>query len=398
MSSALPHADTLIAQLGASGRGDDPLLIEIATVTENAKALASLLAGIATSGGTGSASQQFRALALLLDWLQRNNKNLSHLQNSGGDDMKSALVAADGVFKAARAVAPNPKTSVNERVSAVQILGRGRSQQNEDFELLADLLTPASPPELQLAAIAALGRMNRGTVPERVLNGWNGYGSQVRTAALELVMSRPAWTQVLLDRIEADRTMLAQIDEGRRAALTQHSNAKLAERATAIFNRGMDANRQLVIDRYSTAMASLKPDPAKGAAVFASICSACHKFGAVPGNAIGPDLAVVKDRSVPYLLSHILDPNRALEDRYVYYTASTHDGRALAGMIAGEAGNSITLLGLDGKEQTILRSEIRSLMSSGRSLMPDGLESAINEQAMADLIAFLAAGGAAGAK
>jgi putative heme-binding domain-containing protein len=83
-----------------------------------------------------------------------------------------------------------------------------------------------------------------------------------------------------------------------------------------------------------------------------------------------------------------------VEDRYVYYTATTHDGRSLAGMLAGEAGNSLTLLGLDGTEQTILRSEIRSLVSSGRSLMPDGLEAAINEQAMTDLIAFLAGGGA----
>jgi len=29
-------------------------------------------------------------------------------------------------------------------------------------------------------------------------------------------------------------------------------------------------------------------------------------------------------------------------------------------------------------------------MSSGRSLMPEGLEAAVDEQAMADLVAFLA--------
>ena len=49
MSSALPHADTIIAHLQANGRGDDPLLIEVAAVTENAKALASLLSAIASS-------------------------------------------------------------------------------------------------------------------------------------------------------------------------------------------------------------------------------------------------------------------------------------------------------------------------------------------------------------
>ena len=112
------------------------------------------------------------------------------------------------------------------------------------------------------------------------------------------------------------------------------------------------------------------------------------------GRLIGPDLATVKDRSAGYLVTHILDPNRAVEDRYVLYTVSTHDGRSLAGMLAGEAGNRITLVGLDGVEQSILRSEVRSLVSTTRSLMPDGLEGAIDAQAMADLVAFLAGGAA----
>ena len=71
--------------------------------------------------------------------------------------------------------------------------------------------------------------------------------------------------------------------------------------------------------------------------------------------------------------------------------ATLQDGRTPAGLVAGETGSSLTLLGLDGTEQTILRGELRSLMSSGRSLMPEGLEAAVDEQAMADLVAFLAA-------
>jgi len=114
----------------------------------------------------------------------------------------------------------------------------------------------------------------------------------------------------------------------------------------------------------------------------------------VPGAAIGPDLGTVKDRSAGYLVTHILDPNRAVEEKYMLYSATLQDNRSLAGMLAGEAGNSITLRGLDGVDQAILRSELRMLVSSGRSLMPDGLEGAVNEQAMTDLVAFLAAGGA----
>jgi putative membrane-bound dehydrogenase-like protein len=399
MSSALPHAETIIAQLRASGRADDPLLIEIATVTENSKALASLLAEIGSALRPNARLQQFQSLGQLLDWLQRSNKTLTQLQAGGGEEMKTALAAADGVFKAARGVVVDANASAGERIAAAKILGRGRAQQNEEMDLLAGLLIPSSPPELQIAAINTLGRMNRPTIPEKVLNGWDSYSGQVRSAALEVMTSRPAWIHALLDRVEANRAMASQIDAGRRATLTQSSNAKIAERASAIFNAGATRDRQKLIDSYTAAVAALKADALHGAQVFANACSACHKFGAVPGQAIGPDLAAVKDRSAPYLLAHILDPNRALEDRYVYYTVSTHDGRTLAGMLAGESGGSLTLVGLDGKEQQILRSEIRSLVSSGRSLMPEGLEAAINEQAMADLIAFLAAGaGAAGGK
>lgn len=392
MSSALSHADTLLAELGAGGRSDDPLFIEIAAVTGNARALVTLLNGIAAPRAADGVRQQFATLALLLDWLQRNNKTLAQLQASGGGAMAAALGAADRVFLSARRIALDATAPRPDRIAAVNVLARGRAQQNGDIEALAGLLGAATPVDIQLAAVASLGRVNRPAVPEKLLSGWSGYSGAVRAAVLDLLTSRPAWAHVLLDRIEQDRTMLAQIDAGRRAALTQSSNAKLSERAVAIMNSGMDADRQKVIDRYQTAVTKLRGDPGKGATVFANACSACHAFGKVPGRPVGPDLAVVKDRSAPYLLAHILDPNRAVEDRYVFYTASTLDGRAVAGMVTGEAGNSISLAGLDGAEQTILRNEIRSLVSSGRSLMPEGLESAIDEQAMADLIAFLAAG------
>jgi len=38
----------------------------------------------------------------------------------------------------------------------------------------------------------------------------------------------------------------------------------------------------------------------------------------------------------------------------------------------------------------ILRNEVRLLVSSGRSLMPEGLEAALPPAAMADLITYLA--------
>ena len=53
---------------------------------------------------------------------------------------------------------------------------------------------------------------------------------------LDLILARPAWAQVLLDRAEQDAAFRAQIDPGRRTVLAQHPQSKLANRAAAIFD------------------------------------------------------------------------------------------------------------------------------------------------------------------
>ena len=390
LSSALPHAETLMAALQREGGVDSALLVEVATVTENAQVLASLLTAIAGRREAGDWPAAFRSLAQLLDWLQRNNKTLAVLQRTADEPMKRALAGTDELFGAARRIANDANGATADRVVAVRILGRARVGQDADFELLAGLLGPHVPVDVQVAAVATLGRMNRPTVPERVLAGWRSQGAVVRSAVIELVTSRVAWSQVLLDRVEADPTMLAQIDPAQKQRMTHHIDAKLADRATRVFQAGIDPNRQAAIDRMLAAVKEQRGDAAKGGVVFEQNCRACHAFGVQGGGAIGPDLAVVKDRTAPYLVTHILDPNRAVENRYMMYSATLLDGRSLAGMLVAEAGNSITLRGLDGAEHVILRNEVRLLVSSGRSLMPEGLEAAITPAAMADLVAYLA--------
>jgi putative heme-binding domain-containing protein len=109
------------------------------------------------------------------------------------------------------------------------------------------------------------------------------------------------------------------------------------------------------------------------------------------GQQVGPDLASVGDKSPPSLLTAILDPNQAVEARYVNYMATTKNGLTFTGILAGETGASITLIGTDGKPQTILRKDLDELTSTGKSLMPEGLEKELQPQDLADLIAFIRA-------
>ena len=389
MSSAMPHAGTMIARLDTT-RGIDRTLLEIATATLDANALLQVMRSIAAPRSPAYPAIQFTQLAQLLDALARHRRPIAVLEPAADESAGLPVPDAVRLIDAAREIVASGTATIEQRTAAVALLGRQREEEATDLRILAGVLTPRASVELELAAIAAMKNLTLAAVPAHVLAGWAGHGPKVRGAILDLLTSRPEWAGSLLDRVAADRAMLAQIDTAHRAALTGHSDRKVAARASEVFSASIDANRQNVIDRYVTATARLTGAATRGAQVFKNACSACHRLGAVEGGAIGPDLAAVNDRSASYIITHVLDPNRVVESRYMLYTGSANDGRALAGMLAGESGNSITLVGLDAAEQVILRSEIKSLEGTGRSLMPDGLEAAIDHQGMADLVAFMA--------
>ena len=85
----------------------------------------------------------------------------------------------------------------------------------------------------------------------------------------------------------------------------------------------------------------------------------------------------------------VLDPNREAQPNFNVYTVVTGEGRILNGIITAETVNSITLLRAESKRDVVLRSNIDELLSTGLSLMPEGLEKELDRQQLADVIAFI---------
>ena len=147
------------------------------------------------------------------------------------------------------------------------------------------------------------------------------------------------------------------------------------------------ADRAKVIKDYA-AVATLTGSATRGRELFTKNCGVCHKLKG-EGREIGPDLGQVATRDTDWLLTAILDPNAAVESRYLAYTAETKAGREFTGIITAETPNNIVMKSADGTEETILRTDLKSLTGSGLSLMPEGMESALKPQDMADLLAFI---------
>ncbi|HJZ59227.1 MAG TPA: c-type cytochrome, partial [Gemmataceae bacterium] len=254
--------------------------------------------------------------------------------------------------------------------------------------LFADLLDPRNPPAVQEAAVVALARLGSPEAADALLAAWRGMSPQVRARAVDALLGREAWAGRLLAAVEDGRVQAAQLDAAARERLLRSNNAGLRGRAEKLFAAGTSPDRAMVIARYLKEMPA-KGDPANGRLVFRKTCAACHQLEG-HGHAVGPDLMTTTDKPADWFLTAVLDPNRAVEARYVEYQARTADGRVVSGLLVAETGVGITLRGAEGKEEVIPRRDLESLASTGRSPMPDGLEKDLSPRDMADLFAYLA--------
>src|SRR5262249_55195951 len=149
---------------------------------------------------------------------------------------------------------------------------------------------------------------------------------------LDVLLAREEWLQAALDAIERKEIAAAEIDAVRRQRLLDHKVEAVRQRVAKLFAGAIAPDRQKVVDEYQPAL-KLTGDPARGLQAFTKNCATCHKLGDI-GHVVGPDLASLGDKSPPFLLVSMLDPNRAVEARYVNYTALLKNGQSLSGIVA----------------------------------------------------------------
>jgi putative heme-binding domain-containing protein len=209
----------------------------------------------------------------------------------------------------------------------------------------------------------------------------------LRGEVLDLLLSRPDWARMTLDAVRMKQLLPHEVGAVRRNRLLRHKDESVHRSAVKVFAAPSNRERSNVVDDYWLQLPD-KGDLERGAKLFARSCAGCHQLGGV-GTQIGRDLASLGDKSQQELLVAILDPNRVVEARYMNYKATTKAGLTFSGILTSETSTSITLIGNGGKSQQILRTELDELTSTGKSMMPEGLEKHLSVQDMADVIEFV---------
>jgi putative heme-binding domain-containing protein len=209
----------------------------------------------------------------------------------------------------------------------------------------------------------------------------------VREAVLDVMIYEEPWAVELLTRVQQGKFVAADVDMGHRDWLIRHGSARVKALADKTVGASSILNREKVVQGYG-AIYGLTGDAARGAKVFQQNCTTCHHLANM-GNEIGPNLQSVAHWPAEQLVVAILDPSRSAEPRYLSYNCELDTGETVYGLLVTESTAGVVIKGLDAKDRQIPRRQIKSLECTNRSLMPDGLEAAIDKQQMADLIKFV---------
>ena len=143
--------------------------------------------------------------------------------------------------------------------------------------------------------------------------------------------------------------------------------------------------------RLAELEAGLLPgNPDRGVAAFTkAACNVCHKVRG-NGGAIGPDLSQIGGiRTTRDLLEAIAYPNATFAREYQPMAVLLKNDEVLTGRIIHEDETTIDLMNVAGEVSRIERAKIQAIETSAISLMPAGLEQALTNQELSDLISYL---------
>lgn len=362
-SSRVTMVESLATQVGASGSAAEiqGVLAALTTVPELQRAVTKVVQG-AQLGQRGATIQ--RTLA-------DSDPAQAHLRSLVATARRDAVL--EGASK--------------KKLNAISDLAFDTFENASP--ILFALLDPNNqePSEARIESLKTLRRFDDAEIGASVLRSWPSFSPQVRTVAIEVLFSRRDWVAALLQSIEQRTFNSANLDSTRVHSLTHHPDDVIRAQAEGIFAEARTASREAVVAAHQGAL-TLKGDPARGRTLFSENCAQCHRAGGI-GYAVGPDLATVAQAGADKILTNVLDPNREINPQYTYYTVETHDWESYSGLIDSETATSITLRRANGETDTLLRTNIETITSSNLSLMPEGWEEEFDNQALADLIAFL---------
>jgi putative heme-binding domain-containing protein len=236
-----------------------------------------------------------------------------------------------------------------------------------------------------------LGGVSSPSAREALTTAFAGAPSSLEQSLALALAATPEGVDALLESMSKGKAppRLLQdppVIERLKARLNSERSARIAE-LTASLPPADQRIRDLIVQRrakYSGSGAVAE----KGAALFKTHCSACHRIGDV-GQKVGPQLDGIGQRGIERLLEDILDPNRNIDGAFRATSIVTTAGLVITGLKLREEGQVTVIVDSQGKEQRIAAADIDESQISAVSPMPSNFADVIPEVDFQQLLSFL---------
>jgi putative heme-binding domain-containing protein len=282
-------------------------------------------------------------------------------------------------------IASTPSAS-RLRTQAMKLLG-GAGEQSLAF-LLQRLNDTDN--EIVREALVALGKLHNPELTEWLLQKFATAPASLRPAMFQCIRSHAERMSRFLDAMESNRISIRLLDAGQLQSLKSVESRELRSRVEKLLSSLINEDRAKLVTAYSEKLKGKEvgKDPAIGKALFQKNCAGCHQMDGM-GFAVGPNISDSREHTYEKLLVAILDPNRAIDANYFRTLALTDDGETVEGLLRDSNAQSITLELQNGIKRVLNRSELVELKTSGKSMMPEGMETQLSVEEMGELLWYV---------
>lgn len=317
-------------------------------------------------------------------------------------DLRTALAVAFGdqrVFPQLRGQVQDAALPLERRQVALQTLLSGK-----DPEAAALIVKLLDDQELRLTALRGVGLLptslaNPDPTSATVLAKFPNYSTDEKSAAINALATRVPWASALLDAVAAGTITRAeipsfvarQIADLKDEALTEKLAKNWGQIGSAVLGAEME---KMALEEHAKWKKVLTPEFLKGGnaregrLLYKTSCGQCHVlFG--EGAHIGPDLTGSNRANLDYVLENVTHPNALIGADYELHIFALKDGRSVAGMVRKETESAYTVQTIT-TEEVVAKADVAELTKPGVSMMPMGLFTALSNEQVRDLVAYLA--------
>jgi putative heme-binding domain-containing protein len=249
----------------------------------------------------------------------------------------------------------------------------------------------AGDPETARRALVVLGRAG-GVEAQQILSAVMLSDERAlpeRQAAVRALGQNQTGERMLLQLVEQNR-LPEELEEITSSVLFASYRVDIREAATKHLPPPAATTADGKILPPLAVLAQLRGDAARGQNAYDRACLACHVVGE-RGIDFGPNLSEIGDKLPRIALyNKVLNPNAGISFNYAGYVVKLRDGTEMVGIISSDTETELALRLPGGISTRYRKEEVASRTPMDVSLMPPGLERALTEQELVDLVEYLA--------